>query len=138
MRLHPQLASQIEEYPVFQENKRLIDVSQRPDISEIMASTDALITDYSTIIFEGFLTGQPGFIYIDDLEEYVADRGKLMLDFDEIPFSIAKTNDSLMENILRFNVQDYKEKSEIFKKKVGMIEDGQASPRIVDLIEKMK
>lgn len=134
LRLHPQLAAKMEKLPVQEESDRYIDVSQRDDMAEIMASTDAIITDYSTIIFEGFLTGQPGFIYADDLEEYVRDRGKLMFEMDEIPFPAATTNDRLEENILSFDMEKYQHEVELFKHKVGIFEDGNASKRVVDLM----
>lgn len=134
LRLHPQLAEKIEKMPIRNTNKRLIDVSQRPDMNEIIAASDAFITDYSTAIFESFLTGNPGFIYADDLEEYVMDRGKLMFDINEIPFSVAKNSESLVENILSFDENRYQQACKIFIKKLGIMEDGKASKRIVDLI----
>lgn len=136
LRLHPQLTTYLENFPFFQDNERLIDVSQRPDMSEIMAATDAIITDYSTVIFEGFLTGQPGFIFASDLEEYILDRGTLMFDLDEIPFPSALKTEDLIKNILSFDEQQYKYNSKKFKEKVGIIEDGYASKRVVDLIIK--
>ena len=75
LRLHPQVAAIMNKLPVSSNNNRLIDVSQSPDMAEIMAATGWIITDYSTVIFEGFLTGQPGFIYADDFDEYVEERG---------------------------------------------------------------
>lgn len=137
LRLHPQLAGKMERMPVAEENNHLIDVSQRPDMNEIMAASDAIITDYSTVIFEGFLTGMPGFLYIDDLEAYVADRGNLMFDMGEIPFLLAHNNDELMNNILSFNFDTYKKDVAEFTKKTGIFEDGHASQRIVDLVENM-
>lgn len=137
LRLHPQLAVKMEKMPVRQKNDRLIDVSQRPDMNEIIAASDAMITDYSSTIFEGFLTKQPGFIYIDDLEEYVNDRGNLMFDMSEIPFPVAYSNDELIQNILDFDSGEYEKRVEKFIEKVGIMEDGRASQRIVDMIEKM-
>lgn len=137
LRLHPQLAAKMERMPVMDQNDRLIDVSQRPDMNEIIAACDAMITDYSTAIFEGFLTKMPGFIYADDLEDYVEDRGSLMFDMTEIPFPIACNNGKLVENILQFDYDLYKEKVNNFIEKVGILEDGCASQHVVDLIELM-
>lgn len=98
----------MKEMPISKASNRLIDVSQRPDMNEIMAATDAIITDYSTAIFEGYLTGQPGFIYADDIDEYVADCGALMFALDEIPFSVARNSDELVENVwssMRWNMK---------------------------------
>ena len=138
LRLHPQLAAQMDKMPVDESNDRLIDVSKRPDMNEIMAATDAMITDYSSCIFEGFLTGQFSFIYADDVEEYIKDRGVLAFSFDEIPFPVAKNNDELISNILTFEEEEYKLKSEKFIKNFGIIENGHASEKVVDILEYKK
>ena len=135
LRLHPQLAAKIDKMPIDEDSDRLIDVSQRPDMCEIMAATDAMITDYSSAIFEGFLTGQPCFIYADDLKDYIEDRGSLAFDLNEIPFSVAQSNDELIANILTFDEKIYATDSSNFIQKVGIIEDGHASKRIVDFLE---
>lgn len=134
LRLHPQLAAQMKKMPVKSENEKLIDVSQRPDMNEIIAASDAFITDYSTAIFESVLTGNPGFVYADDLDEYIADRGQLMFEMDEIPFPVASDNEALVENILLFDERKYKREVQDFIIKLGIIEDGYASERVVDLI----
>ena len=137
LRLHPQLAAQMEKMPISEDSDKLIDVSQRPDMCEIMAATDAMITDYSSAIFEGFLTGQFSFIYADDLEEYIADRGILMFKLDEIPFPVARNNDELIKNILEFDDKVYAQKSAQFIENHGIIEDGHASERVVDILERV-
>lgn len=135
LRLHPQLIKNMKEMPVKKKNQRLVDVSGRPDMNEIIAAADAMITDYSSAIFEGLLTGQPCLIYADDLEDYIADRGDLMFDLNELPFPVASNNDELIKNILSFNQNEYKEKSIRFITQVGITEDGHASERLVDFME---
>lgn len=137
LRLHPQLAARMDHLPIKKASERFIDVSQRPDMNEIIAACDACLTDYSTAIFESFLTRMPGFIYADDLKEYVADRGKLMFSMEEIPFPVAQDNDELAEAILGFDQEAYEKKVEQFIQKAGIMEDGRASERVVDLVEEL-
>ena len=120
---------------VKEKNDRLIDVTKRPDMNEIMAATDAIITDYSTCIFEGFLTGQPGFIYADDLEEYVKDRGDMMFGLDEIPFSAASNNEELVENILAFDESKYRARSNCLIRENGIIKDSSSAKKVIKLLE---
>lgn len=134
LRLHPQLATQMAAFPVKENNERLVDVSQRPDTNEIIAACDACITDYSSAIFESFLTGMPGFIYTEDLKDYVEDRGNLMFQMDEIPFPIACDNCELEECILMFDSEIYEKKIWKFIKRLGIMEDGRASERVADLV----
>ncbi len=135
LRLHPQLVAKMDKLKTHQGSDRFIDVSQRPDMNELIAASDAFLTDYSSAIFEANMIGIPGFIYADDLQEYIADRGELFFDMYQLPFPVALNNDELMENIEKFDVDQYKEQTEIFMKKVGMAEDGKASKRVVNLIE---
>ena len=134
LRLHPQLAAKMEKLKTRQFSDRFIDVTQRPDMNEIIAGSDAFLTDYSSAIFEANMIGIPGFIYADDLEEYIADRGDLFFDMYKLPFPVALDNDELMRNIEQFDETDYKQKTEIFLKEMGIVEDGKASERVVDLI----
>lgn len=138
LRLHPQLAAKMQGIKVGQALDRLIDVSQRPDMNEIIAGADAFLTDYSSAIFEGALIELPGFIFADDLEEYVADRGELFFDMYKLPFPAALNNDELMENILEFNDEKYRVELSQFMNEVGMFEDGKASVRVMGLIGEKK
>ena len=145
LRLHPQLAAALEHMPLPEKlgaaggllAGRIVDVTGRPDMAEIMAATDCLITDYSTVIFEGFMTGQPGFIYADDFDAYTADRGTLMFAADEIPFPVARTNSELFRHIQTFDAGQYKTRCAQFKERMGMVDDGSASRRAADIMEKI-
>lgn len=137
LRLHPQLAAKMETFPIEKNSERLIDLSQRPDMNEIIAASDACLTDYSSALFESFLTDMPGFIYADDLKDYVAERGNFMFNLDEIPFPVACNNEELVENIMVFDQVEYEKKIRLFKTELGIIEDGHASERVVDLVEKL-
>lgn len=136
LRLHPQLATKMETLMTHQISERMIDVSQKADMNEIIAAADAFLTDYSSAIFEANMIGLPGFIYADDLEAYIADRGDLFFDVYKLPFPVALNNDELMERIEQFNEEEYRLKTEQFMKENGIFEDGKASKRVVKLIER--
>ncbi len=138
LRLHPQLAARMEKLDTNQVSDRLIDVSQRPDMNEIIAGSDAFLTDYSSAVFEAGMAGIPAFLYADDLKEYVDDRGKLFFDMYRLPFPMAEDNDGLMKQIVQFDEEHYKKKLDGFMKRAGIFEDGNASKRVVRLIERRK
>ena len=54
----------------------------------------------------------------------------------KLPFPVALNNDELMEQIERFDEEEYRQKTEQFLKENGIFEDGKASKRVVRLIEK--
>ncbi len=135
LRLHPQLSAKMEKMPLHEENKDLIDVSQAPDISEVMAACDLIITDYSSCAFDALFAYIPVLLYADDIQTYVENRGQLMWKKNELPFRIAENNDELIQNIDKFNPEQYVADADAFMKKHGVIEDGHASERVADVIE---
>lgn len=138
LRLHPQLAAKKKKAEIQKRPKKLIDVSQMEDMNEIIAGVDIFVTDYSSAIFEAAMAGLLGFIYADDLKEYIHDRGNLFFDIDILPFPAAFDNEGLMENILVFDKELYERKWKAFAQKTGICEDGHASERVVDWIVNRK
>lgn len=53
----------------------VIDVSDYPDVNELMLASDLLISDYSGIYFDYAITGKPMLCYCYDYEEYSRSRG---------------------------------------------------------------
>lgn len=136
LRLHPQLAAQLEQFPYKNGIANMIDVSQADDMNELAAASDVLITDYSSSVFDVINMYMPVFIYADDLDEYIGERGKLMWDMYSLPFSVAGDNDELVEKIAKFDNDEYKKKIDKFSCDHGVLEDGYASKRVAEVIEK--
>ena len=132
VRLHPQLALRGISY----NNKDdVIDVTTVDDMYELLAATDVFVSDYSSAAFDASYMRIPVFLYVDDLDEYIADRGKLTWNMDEIPFDMAKNNKELENNIYEFKEEKYLDRLEKTFKNMGLLEDGKASKRVVRLIE---
>lgn len=53
---------------------RVIDVTGYPDISDLLVVADALITDYSSVMFDYTATGKPIYFFTPDVDHY---RGEL-------------------------------------------------------------
>lgn len=136
LRLHPQLAAQMEGMPLEKKSEYMIDVSQADDMNEVMAAADVFITDYSSSAFDAINIHMPVFLYADDLEDYTGDRGGLMWDMKTLPFTVAENNEELRNDILRFNENEYVRKVDEFLSLHGVLEDGCASERVADVIEK--
>lgn len=49
---------------------RVIDVSGHPDVSDLLAVTDVLVTDYSSVMFDFSATGRPMVFHVADEERY--------------------------------------------------------------------
>ena len=132
-RLHPWMIEFQEE---FSNGQEYIDATTYPDIQELLAVADVAISDYSSCLIDFSLTRRPAFIYATDLEKYNDERG-LYYPLESTPYLVAKNNDELTKNIENFDSELYNKELEIFLQDKGCIEDGHASERVVDLIEKI-
>jgi len=133
VRLHPQLALRGISYNNTKDG--VIDVTTIDDMYELLAATDAFVSDYSSAAFDASYMKIPVFLYVDDLDDYVADRGKLTWNIADIPFSMAKNNDELENNILRFDNKEYIKRLDELFSSIKLLEDGKASKRIADYID---
>lgn len=133
-RLHPQLAAKDECFDMDKNSVNWIDVTQHPDMNELIASADAFISDYSSAIFEAAILEIPCFIFANDLGEYKKNRGDLFFDVYKLPFPVAKEEKSLIEQIECFDFETYRNNVKKFLNEQGMVEDGCASKRVADLI----
>ena len=115
---------------------RVIDVTSLPDIQELLSFVDAGITDYSSWIYDFILGGKPGFIYARDIELYNNERG-FYFTLEESPFPVAKNNDEMEENILKFNDARYRAEVKKFLEDKGCIDDGHAGERVASLITRI-
>ena len=136
LRLHPQLAAQFKDMPISEKTQCMIDVSQADDMNELLAASDVLVTDYSSTAFDAINMYMPVFLYADDLDEYTRERGNLMWNMSKLPFSVATSNGELSENIKKFDEDSYRNEIDKFSRKHGVLEDGHASERVVDMIDK--
>jgi CDP-ribitol ribitolphosphotransferase len=73
VRLHPFIRSRTTIGPDLADFA--IDVSDHPDINELMLVSDVLITDYSSAIYEFSLLGRPMIFFAPDHEAYERERG---------------------------------------------------------------
>ena len=110
----------------------VIDVTQYPDVYELLLAGDALITDYSTLMFEfPVVSAKPVFCYAKDMDEY--DRG-FYFNLDQLPFLFARTNEELVAGINAFDQNAYQKKLSAFYEEIELLADGHASERVVDYI----
>lgn len=114
----------------------VLNANEYPDIQELMIAIDLGITDYSSWICDYVLTYKPGLLYTPDLDTYDQNRG-FYYPIEETPFPICKSNNELAEQIINFDEELFKRRTDEFLEARGCIDDGKASKRIVDMIEEI-
>lgn len=112
----------------------VIDVTDHPDIQELLIASDMLITDYSSTMFDFMLMKRPVFLFAKDIKEYQKMRG-LKDWFDKVPFPVCRDNDELVGAMMRFDEVSYLNELEAFNQLYGSLEDGHATERVVSRIK---
>ncbi len=130
VRRHPKMSQQA--FSRFS-GPSMLDVSDYPDMQELLCVAEALMTDYSSCMFDFMLTGRPVFVYAPDLERYETDRG-FYYPISETPFPVARTEADLAAAVANFDEPSYRDRCAAFLKGKGCVEDGRAAERTADLI----
>ncbi|WP_162242152.1 MULTISPECIES: glycosyltransferase [unclassified Rhizobium] len=99
------------------------------DTSEILALTDILVTDYSSVFFEFIPLKKPIIFYAFDLEEYSAERG-FYLNINDMPGKVVESLDQLLDALEDFTIDEtrYAEAAARF----CPYDDGNATSRVRD------
>ena len=113
---------------------KVFDVTDYPDMQELLCAADILITDYSSCMWDFSLMYKPCFIYATDIDQYKQERD-FHTPMSEWPFPIATNTDELINNIVNFNKEEYIEKVKKHHLALGSYEDGHACERVCKLIE---
>lgn len=78
-----------------------------PDMQELLATADVLITDYSSCMGDMCLMNKPVFLYTPDLTDYIGERD-FYWDIFTLPFPVAENEKELIQNILKFDINEYR------------------------------
>ena len=136
VRLHPgvmQLAKDLKF-----DNQVTFDATAFDDMQLLLSACDAVITDYSSLMFDFALTRRPCFQFATDIDAYKTDRN-FYFPIDETPFPLAKSNAEMVQHILDFDDAAYQKDWDAFYQKMGFCEDGQATQRCVQwILDKVK
>lgn len=105
------------------------------DANEVLAVTDVLISDYSSIYFDYMVTDRPILFYIPDVDSYKDYRG-LYLGLDELPGPVTKELSEIgdwlcdLENVWEKNKAIYQKQ----KDKYVYLDDGASADRILETV----
>lgn len=107
-----------------------------PEMQELLAAADLLITDYSSSIWDYSFLNRPCYLYVPDLLEYRKNRG-FYLDIDEWQIPYAEKEEELLSQLEDIRNIDWKERMDTHHRKLGCQETGQAAKSVVEYIEKI-
>ncbi|MEU6992361.1 bifunctional glycosyltransferase family 2 protein/CDP-glycerol:glycerophosphate glycerophosphotransferase [Streptomyces sp. NPDC046465] len=78
-------------------SERIIDVSDHPSVEDLCLASDALVTDYSSLMFDYADLDRPIVLHADDWEAYEAARGTYFDVRDFPPGAVARSEDELTD-----------------------------------------
>jgi CDP-glycerol glycerophosphotransferase len=113
----------------------VIDVSDIHDVTPLMLLADALVTDYSSVMFDYALRDRPIIFYTPDGHEYVAHRRGAYFDLAEhAPGPVVGDEDGLLAALgdLDGVHRDHAERRRLFVERFGEYDTGTAAKAIVE------
>ena len=113
----------------------VLNVTGYPDVSELFLVSDALITDYSSMMCDFAVTGKPILIYAYDLADYRDNLRGFYLDFEaEVPGPVLTTSDEVIAAVgdLDSVAAASRARYEAFAAKFCPLDDGKAGARVCD------
>lgn len=113
---------------------RLMNVSDYPEMAELLLISDALITDYSSCAGDFALTRRPIWLYQDDLEDYQSNNRALYFDMADSPYWVASTPDEMDALIRATTAQAARENCDDILRFYGTAESGHAARSVAEYI----
>ena len=113
---------------------RVMNLSDYPEMAELLLISDMLITDYSSCGGDFALLRRPVFLYHADVEEYKRNCRSFYFDIEQSPFLIAHDQQELEELIDGTDAQKARENCEALDRFFGTTETGHASEAVCKYI----
>lgn len=122
-------------------SSNIVELPQDTDIYEMLLHTDALISDYSSIIFDYMLLDRPIIYYMPDLDEFISSSRSLNFDPLEIAVGPAcSTGEELMQALSEVArglpvPDDEQAHRAAVRKRLNTYVDGYSNRRVLDAID---
>ncbi|WP_030241996.1 CDP-glycerol glycerophosphotransferase family protein [Streptomyces sp. NRRL S-455] len=112
---------------------RIIDVSSYDPVEELCLAADALVTDYSSIMFDYANLDRPIVIHADDWETYRTTRGVYFDLMAEAPGPVARSQQELTEILTTeaWHDEGAAKARAVFRRRFCEYDDGRAAERVV-------
>ncbi|MCS3441777.1 CDP-glycerol glycerophosphotransferase family protein [Microbacterium phyllosphaerae] len=112
---------------------RVIDVTGYPETSQLLLAADALITDYSSVMFDFSVTGKPMYFLVPDLEHYRGALRGFYFDLEaRAPGPLVHSQDELVSSLADVTHEKvYAERYTAWRAQFNSRDDGHAAERVV-------
>lgn len=130
IRLHPNIS----EESIQLDFEDVLNVTDYPDMQNLLIACDVLLTDFSSSAFDALLMKKPVFLIAKDYESFIQNERKMYFDVNNLPFPFGIDELTLAKNILRFDKEKYQKEIEVLWRQLGVFENGKASESVAETI----
>lgn len=113
---------------------RFIDVSNYPDMADLLLISDLLITDYSSCAGDFVRKDKGTILAVFDKEDYQKNCREIPFDMEDVGFLTAYSQDELNAILRKYNDIDYANNCKTIKSFFNIRESGQTAELICDRI----
>jgi CDP-glycerol glycerophosphotransferase len=113
----------------------VLDVSNHPEVNDLLLAADVAVLDYSSLRFDFALTGRPMVFCVPDLDVYIERRG-FLFDFpDSAPGPLVGSTEEAVEALrdLPLLMRVYADARQRFHEEFNQYQDGHAAERVVEM-----
>ncbi|MGG5257977.1 CDP-glycerol glycerophosphotransferase family protein [Phycicoccus avicenniae] len=115
---------------------RVLDVTAHPDVSDLLALADVLVTDYSSVMFDFSATGRPMVFHVADAEHYENEVRGFAWDLaGRAPGPLVRTTEEVAAAVARADEPDERARWATryarWRADFNPLDDGHASQRVV-------
>jgi CDP-glycerol glycerophosphotransferase (TagB/SpsB family) len=126
LRLHPVVRSKSNHTT----NDFVIDVSDYPNLNELLIVSDYLISDYSSIPFEYALLNRPMIFFSYDLECYTKERGFFEDYREQMPGPVVQSTEEIVD-VIKSNTFDL-QRIKVFSDVWNTFSDGHSTDKLIN------
>ena len=113
----------------------VIDVTSYPHVTDLFLAADAMITDYSSVMFDYSVTGRPMIFFVPDLEKYRDKTRGVYFDLEELaPGPVLFTQDAVVAAVRALDAEapGYAAKYAAWQQMFNAHDDGHSAERVID------
>lgn len=115
------------------EGTRVIDVTGFSDTTRLLLAADALVTDYSSVMFDFSATGKPMYFLVPDIEHYRGELRGFYFDLEtHAPGPVVRTRDALLDALRTDTSEVFADRYAAWQARFNAHDDGHAASRVVE------
>lgn len=116
------------------QHPQVVDVSAHPEVSDLYLAADAMVTDYSSTMFDFAVTGKPMAFFTYDLADYRDRLRGFYFDVSELPGPLLQTSAEVAEVLADLDglARERADDLAAFRQRFCSLEDGSATERVLD------